>query len=66
MNIATLAPYLITYLCGCFTSILLVFRTPDDRRNGSGCVYLFLLLGVLFAIGFVIYLWVTAPVSSLG
>jgi hypothetical protein len=66
MNIATLAPYLITYLCGCATPILIVFKTADDRENGSGCLYLLLLIGLFIAICGVAYLWMTAPNSSLG
>ena len=66
MNIATLAPYVIAYLCGCATPILIVFKTADDRENGSGCFYLILLIGLFIAIGGVAYLWMTAPNSSLG
>jgi len=61
MSISVFAPYLISYLLGVATPILVAARffKSQDSTKGDGCLLIGMLAIIVMAILIIVFLWVT-------
>lgn len=57
MNISTIAPYLIVYLLGVATPIVMLSKANRDEDAFAGCIFVAVLVVIVAIIGTVFYLW---------
>mgnify|MGYP001086390073 CR=1 FL=1 len=63
MNISTIAPYLIVYLLGVATPMIILSKTNRDEDAFGGCIFVMVLLLIVLIMAALFYLWMSGSAA---